>query len=123
MQTSLRSLKGTQEETFSVLPTTTPPGLREDSLFSGCVTLEELRAKTESENIEIVSIPYFTVLRCALASGKLGKSPTAEDLFKSIEEHLPEFNLASDVGLQVGAFESIVAVCSKPHIGSTMGNP
>jgi len=78
-------------------------GLREDATFSGCLTLEGLGAKVETENIDIDTVPHFTVLRCALASGKLEKQPTTEELFKSIEEHLPRVSLASNAELQVGS--------------------
>ena len=76
--------------------------LREDAMFSECLTLEGLDARIESEKIGIINVPYFTVLRCALASGKLERQPTTDELFKSIEDHFPRFGLASDVELQVG---------------------
>jgi len=85
-----------------VLPTAKPPSLREDSAFSGCLTLEELNAKIESENIGIGGVPHFTVLRCALASGKLEKQPTTEELFKCIEDRFPELSPSENVELQVG---------------------
>jgi hypothetical protein len=103
LNTSVRSLKATQEETFAVLPTAKPPGLREDAAFSGCITLEGLGTKIESEKIGIETIPHFTVLRCALASGKLDKQPTTEELFKGIEDRLPRLGLASNMELQVGS--------------------
>ena len=84
-----------------MLPTAKPPGSREDVAFSECFTLEGLNAKIESEKIGIDSVPHFTVLRCALASGKLEKQPTTEELFKSIEDHFPLFGLAKNVELQV----------------------
>ena len=84
-----------------MLPTAEPLGLREDSAFSGCLTLEGLRSKIESEKIGIDTIPHFTLLRCALASGQLNKQPTTEELFKSIEDHLPQLGLSSRVELQV----------------------
>ena len=86
-----------------MFPTAKPPGLREDVAFSGCFTLEELGARVESEKIGIDTVPRFTVLRCALASGKLEKQPTTEELFKSIEDHFPRLGLASNVELQVGS--------------------
>lgn len=90
-----------------MLPTAKPLGLREDAPFSECLTLEELNGKIESETIDTDSVPDFTVLRCALASGKLEKQPTTEELFKSIEDHLPRLGLANDIGLQVGSMYSL----------------
>jgi len=101
LHTSARSLKVTQEETFTALPTAKPPGLREDVAFSGCLTLEELDAKIESGETDINTVPHFTVLRCALASGKLEKQPTTEELLKSVGDHLPRLSLADNVELQV----------------------
>ena len=86
-----------------MLPTAGPPGLREDAVFSGCLTLEGLDTKIESEKIDVDSVPHFTVLRCALASGKLEKRPTTKELFKSIEDHFPRLSLAKNVELQVGS--------------------
>jgi len=86
-----------------VLPTAKPPGLREDAAFSGCFTLEGLNAKVESEKIGTDSVPHFTVLRCALASGKLEKQPITEELFKSIEDHFPLLGLSKNVELQVSS--------------------
>ena len=106
LHASARSLRATQEGAFAVLPTTKPPGLREDSPFSECLTLRELNGKIESETIDTDSVPHFTVLRCALGSGKLEKQPTAAELFKSIEDHLPRLGLASDMGLQVSSIRS-----------------
>lgn len=103
LHTSIRSLRVAQEETFAVLPTPKPPGLREDAAFSGCLTLERLNAMIESEKIGIATVPHFTVLRCALASGKLEKQPTAEELFKNIEDHFPLLSLTKDVVLRVGS--------------------
>lgn len=103
LHTSIRSLRAAQEETFTVLPTAKPPGLREDAAFSGCLTLERLNAKIDSEKIGIDTIPHFTVLRCALASGKLEKQPTTEELFKNIEDHFPLLSLTKDVVLRVGS--------------------
>ena len=103
LHASARSLRATQEETFAVLPIVKPPGLRKDSAFAGCLTLEDLGTKIESEKIEVETVPHFTVLRCALASGKLDKQPTTEELFKNIEEHLPRLGLAGNVELQVGS--------------------
>jgi hypothetical protein len=85
-----------------VLPITKPTGLREDAVFSKCLTLEGLDARIESEKISVGNVPHFTVLRCALALGKLERQPTTEELFKSIEEHFPRLGLANDVELQVG---------------------
>lgn len=85
-----------------MLPTAKPLGLRGDAAFSECLTLEELDARIESEKICIDSLPHFTVLRCALASGRLEKQPTTEELFKGIEDHLPQLTLAKNVELQVG---------------------
>lgn len=85
-----------------MLPTTKPPGLREDAAFSECLTLEELNAKIDSEKIGVDPVPHFTVLRCALASGKLENQPTTEELFKIIEDYLPRLGLVNDVELQVG---------------------
>ena len=85
-----------------MLPAAKLPGLREDSAFSECLTLEGLDAKIESEKIDVDNVPHFTVLRCALASGKLEKQPTTEDLFKSIDDHFPRLDLANKVELQVG---------------------
>jgi hypothetical protein len=85
-----------------VLPTAKPMGLREDAALSECLTLEGLDARIESEKIGIGNVPSFTVLRCALASGKLERQPTTEELFKSIEDHFPRLGLANDVALQVG---------------------
>ena len=86
-----------------MLPVAKPRGLREDSVFSGCLTLEDLGSQIESEEIGVDTVPHFTVLRCALASGKLAKQPTTEELFKSIEDHLPRLGLASCAELQVGS--------------------
>jgi len=86
-----------------MLPTARPPELREDAAFSGCLTLEGLNAKVESEKIATDSVPNFTVLRCALASGKLEKQPTTEELFKSIEDHLPLLGLSKNAELQVSS--------------------
>ncbi|KAF9647843.1 hypothetical protein BDM02DRAFT_3180411 [Thelephora ganbajun] len=107
LHTSVRSLRATQEEAFAVLPTAKPPGLREDAAFSGCLTLEDLDAKIESERIDIGTVPRFTVLRCALASGKLEKQPTTSELFKSIENHFPGLSLASNVELQDRLWEML----------------
>lgn len=85
-----------------MLPPAKPQDLREDSAFSECLTLEGLGSKIESEKIRIDAVPRFTVLRCALASGKLDKQPTNEELFKSIEDHLPVLGLSSNAELQVG---------------------
>ena len=126
LHASARSLKATQEETFAVLPTTKPPGLREDAAFSRCLTLEGLDAKIKSEKIGVDTVPHFTVLRCALASGKLENQPTTEELFKSIEDHLPRLSLANDVELQVGLYLSshdlYWPTTSYTLTGSTMGN-
>ena len=102
LNTSVQSLRSTQTEAFAVLPTPEPPVLREDSAFAGCSTLEELAGKIESENMAIDAVPHFTVLRCALASGRLDEQPTTEQLFKIIENNFPRFSLASNVELQVG---------------------
>lgn len=128
MNTSVQSLKATQEETFAVLPTAKPPGLREDASFSGCLTLEQLDAKIGSEKIGAEKVPDFTVLRCALASGKLEKQPTTEELFKSIEDHLPRLSLANNVELQVGLYlcsHGLIgqwSTTSHTIVGSIMGN-
>lgn len=123
LRASVRSLRTTQEETFTVLPTAKPPGLREDAPFSGCLNLEGLDAKIESEKIGVDAVPYFTVLRCALASGKLEKQPTTEELFKSIEDHLPRLGLANNVELQVGLCPCFYDPrWSSTTIGSTVGN-
>ena len=101
LNTSVQSLKSTQTEAFAVLPTPKSSVLREDSAFSECSTLEELAGKIESENMAIDTVPHFTVLRCALASGRLDEQPTTEQLFKIIENNFPRFSLASNVELQV----------------------
>ena len=110
-----------------MLPTAKPPGLREDAAFSGCLTLEGLVAKIESEKIGIDAVPHFTVLRCALASGKLENQPTTEELFKSIEDHLPGLSLANNVELQVDFYLCFHDLCWPSAlfgtvVGSTMGN-
>ena len=108
-----------------MLPTAKPPGLREDSAFSGCLTLEGLGSKIESEEVGIESVPPFTVLRCALASGKLDKQPTTEGLFKSIEDHLPRLNLSSNLGRQVGPrcfYDHRLSSVAFAIVGKTMGN-
>ncbi|KAF9779446.1 hypothetical protein BJ322DRAFT_352187 [Thelephora terrestris] len=107
LHSSVESLRATQEETFSVLPTAKPPGSREDSAFTGCLTLEELGTKIESERIGVETVPHFTLLRCALASGKLDKPPTTEELFKNIEAHLPRLSLASSAELQDQLWETL----------------
>lgn len=109
-----------------MLPTTKPLCLREDAAFSGCLTLEGLEAKIESEKISADTVPHFTVLRCALASGKLESQPTTEELFKSIEDHLPRLSLINDVELQVGLYlcshDLYWTTASYTVVGSTMGN-
>jgi len=109
-----------------VLPTTKPLGLREDAAFSECLTLEELEAKIDSEKIGVDTVPHFTVLRCALASGKLENQPTTEELFKSIEDHLPRLSLANDMELQVGLYlrshDIRCPTASYTIVGQTMGN-
>ena len=126
LHASARSLKTTQEEAFTVLPTAKPPGLRKDAAFSGCLTLEELDAKMESEEIDVDTVPHFTVLRCALASGKLEKQPTTEELFKSVGDHLPRVSLANNVELQVCiyfcSYDFNWSSSCRAVVGSTMGN-
>jgi hypothetical protein len=123
LHTSARALRATQEEAFAVLPATKPPGLREDAVFSECLTLEGLDAKIESEKIPM-AVPHFTVLRCALASGKLDRQPTTEELFKSIEDHFPRLGLATTMW----NFRSVSyrprwsPITSHATVGSAMGN-
>jgi len=81
--------------------------LREDSVFSECLTLEELDTKIESENISTDTVPHFTMLRCALASGRLEKQPTTEELFKYIEDHLPRLGLSRNIELQDRLWETL----------------
>ena len=110
-----------------MLPTAKPPGLREDAAFSGCLTLEGLVAKIESEKIGIDAVPHFTVLRCGLASGKLENQPTTEELFKSIEDPLLGLSLANNVELQVDLYLCFHDLCWSltsfdTIIGPAMGN-
>ncbi|KAG6817849.1 hypothetical protein H0H87_001681 [Tephrocybe sp. NHM501043] len=86
---SLESLKQSQKEAHSVLPSPGPS--REATNFQACYSIPDV-LKIVGDNFD--SIPPVTLLRCALegfGKGKEGDAsqPSTEDLFRHMEGHIP----------------------------------
>jgi hypothetical protein len=99
LATSLYSLKESQAEAYSILPTPAP--FTEDSKYAGCHSISDLISafvgdeKEESateEDLNIRDLPKLSLLRCAFEEGtkeKEEKSLTLEELLKPVEDRVP----------------------------------
>lgn len=93
---SLQSLKETQTDAFTILPSACPDFTRRDAEFAQCQTVDELKAKFD---VEKKDIPPVTLVRCTLAS--TSEKLTTEGVYEALEKHFPHLNLSQDAQLQV----------------------
>ncbi|KAG6878582.1 hypothetical protein C0993_003037 [Termitomyces sp. T159_Od127] len=89
---SLASLKESQTEVNTVLPTPDPS--QEAPTFQLCRTIADILKLLDDKNPDMHSIPPITLLRCSLqglGKGKEGEvsQPTTEELFRYMEGQVP----------------------------------
>ncbi|KAG6903422.1 hypothetical protein C0995_005445 [Termitomyces sp. Mi166 len=89
---SLASLKKSQTEVNSVLPSPDPS--QEVPNFQACHTIADILGLLDDKDPDMHSIPPITLLRCSLrgfGKGKEGEAsqPTTEELFRYMEGQIP----------------------------------
>ncbi|KAG6842033.1 hypothetical protein C0991_003559 [Blastosporella zonata] len=89
---SLESLKKSQTEAYSVLPSPDPS--REEPKFQACHTIADILRIVGNKEIDLQSIPPITLIRCSVEGFGKGKEseasqPTTEDLFRYMEGQIP----------------------------------
>ncbi|TDL29249.1 hypothetical protein BD410DRAFT_11556 [Rickenella mellea] len=93
LNTSIKSLKATQNEAFSVLPKPTRP--TEDPKYEDFHSLDELQLSADVP----LEVPEYTLLRCAIEGlAAQEKKVETEELFEVLQQRYPW--LKTDEGLQ-----------------------
>ncbi|KAF5363728.1 hypothetical protein D9756_000746 [Leucocoprinus leucothites] len=91
LTTALSTFKETRAETWSVLPKADP--WREISPYSKCSCIDDITSSFGDQEILLDTVPPVTMLRCGLADLSKGEGdeqkPTAEELFRYLEEKAP----------------------------------
>lgn len=126
LATSIKSLKETQSETFSVLPM--PQSFAENPKYRDCHTLDTIVAVSENNPKEI---PPFSVLRCAMEEfAAQSRDPDTETLFRAIEAKLPWLNSENGSQYQVNpthffqfCHRSCVSYCQERSLADFINKP